>query len=61
MVPGRVERVLSAALFLGFAGVGFGAGDAQAQTTISVGSAGSSDHGATLMLKQRVDRRVPRD
>jgi predicted secreted protein len=62
MVSGRVGRVLSAALFLGFIGGFIGAANAQAQTTISVSStAGANDHNTTLMLNQRVDRRVQRD
>jgi predicted secreted protein len=57
MVSSRVNRLLSAALFLAV----MGATSAQAQTTITVGGAGGSEHGTTLMLTQRIDRNVPRD
>jgi predicted secreted protein len=58
MIVIRVERVLAAALFLGL----IAGGSAQAQTTISVSAAsGANDHYTTLMLNQRVDRRISRD
>ena len=56
MVPSRVNRLLSAALFLGI----IDAASAQAETTITLGG-GGNEHGTTLMLNQRIDRNVPRD
>ncbi|HEY1503673.1 MAG TPA: SIMPL domain-containing protein [Stellaceae bacterium] len=62
MVFDHAKRIRSTALFLGLMGsAGLAAGNACAQTLVTVSSAGANDHGTALMLSQRIDRRVPRD
>jgi predicted secreted protein len=61
MVGRSTARNVSAAVFLGL--ISSAAADpsiARAQTTITLGG-GASEHGTTLTLTQRLDRRVPRD